>query len=76
MTLIAEGAPAVETPAKAEVRFRDGIGVERAIEEGVRRALQPLDSTPSLGARPAAAADGRCCQQPPDLHLRVQWRGR
>jgi DNA mismatch repair protein MutL len=38
-------------PAKAEVRFRDRIGVERAIEEGVRAALAGLESTPSIGAR-------------------------
>ncbi|WP_420128919.1 DNA mismatch repair endonuclease MutL [Longimicrobium sp.] len=38
-------------PAKAEVRFRDKIGVERAIEEGVRAALAGLESTPSIGAR-------------------------
>ena len=38
-------------PAKAEVRFRDRIGVERAIEEAVRAALAGLESTPSIGAR-------------------------
>ena len=38
-------------PAKAEVRFRDRIGVERAIEEAVRGALAGLESTPSIGAR-------------------------
>ncbi|HEX5723890.1 MAG TPA: hypothetical protein VFX98_00415, partial [Longimicrobiaceae bacterium] len=38
-------------PAKAEVRFRDRIGVERAVEEGVRAALAGLESTPALGAR-------------------------
>jgi DNA mismatch repair protein MutL len=38
-------------PTKAEVRFRDGIGVERAVEEGVRAALRPLASAPALGAR-------------------------
>jgi DNA mismatch repair protein MutL len=35
-------------PSKAEVRFRDGIGVERAVEEGVRAALGPLASAPQL----------------------------
>ncbi|HEY0019670.1 MAG TPA: DNA mismatch repair endonuclease MutL [Longimicrobium sp.] len=40
-------------PAKAEVRFRDRTGVERAIEEGVRAALAGVESTPSIGA-PAA----------------------
>jgi DNA mismatch repair protein MutL len=41
-------------PAKAEVRFRDRVGVERAVEEGVRAALAGLESTPSIGARAAA----------------------
>ncbi|HEX8905952.1 MAG TPA: DNA mismatch repair endonuclease MutL [Longimicrobiaceae bacterium] len=41
-------------PAKAEVRFRDRIGVERAVEEGVRAALAGLASTPAIGVRPAA----------------------
>jgi DNA mismatch repair protein MutL len=44
-------------PAKAEVRFRDRIGVERAIEEGVRAALAGLQSTPSIGLRGASAED-------------------
>jgi DNA mismatch repair protein MutL len=38
-------------PAKAEVRFRDRTGVERALEEGVRAALAGLASTPSIGLR-------------------------
>jgi DNA mismatch repair protein MutL len=41
-------------PAKAEVRFRDRIGIERLIEEGVRGALAGLESTPSIGMRGAA----------------------
>ncbi|HEX8242433.1 MAG TPA: DNA mismatch repair endonuclease MutL [Longimicrobium sp.] len=41
-------------PAKAEVRFRDRIGVERAVEEGVRAALAGLGSTPSIGVRAPA----------------------
>lgn len=45
-------------PAKAEVRFRDKIGVERAIEEGVRAALAGLESTPSIGARAQAEPYG------------------
>ncbi|HYJ81133.1 MAG TPA: DNA mismatch repair endonuclease MutL [Longimicrobiaceae bacterium] len=46
-------------PAKAEVRFRDRAGVERAIEEGIRSALAGVESTPSIGARsPAEATDG------------------
>ncbi|HEU4455734.1 MAG TPA: DNA mismatch repair endonuclease MutL [Longimicrobium sp.] len=44
-------------PAKAEVRFRDRIGVERAIEEGVRAALAGLESTPSIGARAQTAVE-------------------
>jgi DNA mismatch repair protein MutL len=41
-------------PAKAEVRFRDRIGIERLIEEGVRGALAGLESTPAIGLRGAA----------------------
>jgi len=41
-------------PAKAEVRFRDKIGVERAVEEGVRAALSGVESTPSIGVRGTA----------------------
>ncbi|HEU4560498.1 MAG TPA: DNA mismatch repair endonuclease MutL, partial [Longimicrobium sp.] len=44
-------------PAKAEVRFRDRVGVERALEEGVRAALAGLESTPSIGVRSAAAPE-------------------
>ena len=40
-------------PAKAEVRFRDRIGLERLVEEGVRAALAGLESTPSIGVRGA-----------------------
>jgi DNA mismatch repair protein MutL len=50
-------------PAKAEVRFRDRIGVERAIEEAVRAALAGLESTPSIGVRPAL--------QPPSVPYHV-----
>ncbi|CAN5764901.1 DNA mismatch repair endonuclease MutL [soil metagenome] len=56
-------------PSKAEVRFRDGIGVERAVEEGVRAALGPLVSAPALEERgrpldsllapPVDVSDGR-----------------
>ncbi len=38
-------------PAKAEVRFRDRIDVERAVETAVREALAPLDAAAPLGAR-------------------------
>lgn len=37
-------------PTKAEVRFRDKIGVEKAVTEAVRSALENLDSTPSAVA--------------------------
>ena len=38
-------------PAKAEVRFRDRVGIERLVEEGVRAALAGLESTPAIGMR-------------------------
>src|SRR4029079_12965907 len=38
-------------PAKGGVRFRDRIGVVRAIEEAVRASLAGLESTPSIGHR-------------------------
>lgn len=49
-------------PAKSEVRFRNAVAVERAVEEGVRRTLGTLSSAPALvrnrseapGASPAA----------------------
>jgi DNA mismatch repair protein MutL len=56
-------------PAKLEVRFRDRIGVERVIEEGVRHALgalvaaapvgdwRPLPSRPAPGGLSSAAID-------------------
>lgn len=37
-------------PAKAEVRFRDRIEVERAVAAAVRQALAPLESAAPLGA--------------------------
>jgi DNA mismatch repair protein MutL len=46
-------------PAKLEVRFRDRIGVERSVEEGVRDALGRLDAAAMVGsARTARADDG------------------
>jgi len=36
-------------PAKAEVRFRDRVEVERAVETAVRGALAPLDAAAPLG---------------------------
>jgi DNA mismatch repair protein MutL len=43
-------------PAKLEVRFRDRIGVERAIEEAVRDALQELGASAQLGDGPLPGA--------------------
>ena len=45
-------------PAKAEVRFRDRKAVEAVVEEGVRRALGDVDSTPTIGARAPEVAAG------------------
>jgi DNA mismatch repair protein MutL len=36
-------------PAKAEVRFRDRWGVERVVEQAIRRALGTMESAASLG---------------------------
>jgi DNA mismatch repair protein MutL len=41
-------------PAKAEVRFRDRIQVEQLVQEGVRRALAPLDAAAPIGPGGAA----------------------
>ncbi|MBK6495852.1 MAG: DNA mismatch repair endonuclease MutL [Gemmatimonadetes bacterium] len=43
-------------PAKLEVRFRDRIGVERAVEEAVRDALQALGASAQLGEAPMPGA--------------------
>lgn len=43
-------------PAKAEVRFRDRIQIEQLVEEGVRRALAPLDAAAPIGAAPVLEA--------------------
>lgn len=40
-------------PAKAEVRFREPVRVEAAVEEAVRAALRLLDSAPNLQRAPA-----------------------
>jgi DNA mismatch repair protein MutL len=46
-------------PAKLEVRFRDRIGVERVVEEGVRHALGALVAAASVGDwRPLPALPG------------------
>jgi DNA mismatch repair protein MutL len=52
-------------PAKAEVRFRDRIGVERAVEEGVRAALAGVESTPSIGVRAMAPAESEAARYEP-----------
>jgi len=41
-------------PTKAEVRFRDRAGVEALIEEGVRAALETLESAATMEASPGA----------------------
>ncbi|HTH64045.1 MAG TPA: DNA mismatch repair endonuclease MutL [Gemmatimonadales bacterium] len=43
-------------PTKAEVRFRDRIQIEQLVEEGVRRALAPLDAAAPLGGASSGAA--------------------
>jgi DNA mismatch repair protein MutL len=45
-------------PAKAEVRFLDRWGTERAVESAVRRALGTPDSAASFGARFAGTFGG------------------
>jgi DNA mismatch repair protein MutL len=46
-------------PAKLEVRFRDRIGVERVVEEGVRHALGALVAAAPVGDwRPLPVASG------------------
>lgn len=45
-------------PAKLEVRFRDRIGVERVVEEGIRDALSRLAAAAVVGA-PSRAGGGR-----------------
>jgi DNA mismatch repair protein MutL len=42
-------------PAKLEVRFRDRLGVERAVEEAIRAALARLDASAILGETTLAA---------------------
>jgi DNA mismatch repair protein MutL len=43
-------------PAKAEVRFRERIQMEQAVEEAVRAALAPLEAAAPLGAGGGAGA--------------------
>jgi DNA mismatch repair protein MutL len=56
-------------PTKAEVRFRDGIGVERAVEEGVRAALGPLVSAPGLETAGFAGSARVAGERPGSLSL-------
>ncbi|MEJ2239146.1 MAG: DNA mismatch repair endonuclease MutL [Gemmatimonadales bacterium] len=44
-------------PAKLEVRFRDRMLVERAVEEAVRQALRPMDAAAEVGI-PGAISPG------------------
>ncbi len=48
-------------PTKAEVRFRDKIGVEKAVADAVKATLESLESAPSLGP----AASGQLVAKPP-----------
>jgi len=48
-------------PAKQEVRFRDRMLVERAVEEAVRQALRPMEAAVAMGA-PGETVSGE--QQP------------
>jgi DNA mismatch repair protein MutL len=51
-------------PAKLEVRFRDRIGVERAVEESVRAALGALVAAAALGSwQPAEVMNGPALAQ-------------
>ncbi len=48
LELAAEGVDVNVHPAKAEVRFRDKLGVEAAVTAAVRAGLEGLESAPSL----------------------------
>ncbi len=52
-------------PAKAEVRFHDRWGVERAVERAVRRALGVLDSAALVG--PLGLVSGTHRMSTPEL---------
>ncbi|UCG85835.1 MAG: DNA mismatch repair endonuclease MutL [Gemmatimonadota bacterium] len=55
-------------PAKLEVRFRDRMLVERAVEEAVRQALRPLEAAAVVGWSVPPSADRRWTPETP-------WRG-
>ncbi len=50
-------------PAKAEVRFRDKIGLEKAVAGAVRSALEGIESTPAIGS---AAVEQLLASQRPE----------
>jgi DNA mismatch repair protein MutL len=52
-------------PAKLEVRFRDRIGAERAVEEAVRDALGSLDAAALVGDRRLPAGGAPAGVPPP-----------
>jgi DNA mismatch repair protein MutL len=54
-------------PAKLEVRFRDRIGVERAVEEAVRSALGTLAAAASVGGSGALWAGGGAAAELPPM---------
>jgi DNA mismatch repair protein MutL len=52
-------------PAKLEVRFRERVGLERAVEEAVRHALGALMAAAPLGSERASAwAEGEPVERP------------
>jgi DNA mismatch repair protein MutL len=54
-------------PAKLEVRFRDRIGVERAVEEAVRSALGTLAAAATVGGAGGQWGGGAAAHQLPPM---------